>query len=276
MPAASLISVVPRFVSKEEHRSLIASTPSSFNDLPPVLEHREDNVSVALDPPLEGFTEQDAVQGTLYVISSVLVFMSTTGRGFQIEYPSITLHAISRAGPRPSIYCQLDEGTSAAQEQHMNGDVNEGGNEEQEEYADMRELNIIPQNPEALEHIFEALSQCASQHPDASGDSDEEDTFIDPGNAEFEVFNGDEGEELSEVGRTYFLSPSLFERALNQVALAHLESIIYNPFEPSQKSNGVHDEVDSDHEEGQPHSLQTSEQTSGSAERQHETQQCDP
>lgn len=55
-----------------------------------------------------------------------------------------------------------------------------------------------------VEPIFEALSYCASLHPDphVSGDEDEDDdAFIDADTTAFEVFTGEEGEELSEVGR---------------------------------------------------------------------------
>jgi len=56
-----------------------------------------------------------------------------------------------------------------------------------------------------VDPIFEALSYCASLHPDPQGsddgDGDGEDAFIDPDTTAFEVFTGDEGEELSEVGR---------------------------------------------------------------------------
>lgn len=69
MPAVNPITAVPTFVSAEEHRGLVASTPTSFNDIPPVLRRREDNVSITLDPPLEGFTAEDAAQGTLYVLT---------------------------------------------------------------------------------------------------------------------------------------------------------------------------------------------------------------
>lgn len=68
MPAATIITTLPTFVTPEEHKTLAASTPVSFNDIPPKLYHKEDNVSVTLDPPLENFTSQDAAQGTLYVI----------------------------------------------------------------------------------------------------------------------------------------------------------------------------------------------------------------
>lgn len=88
----------------------------------------------------------------------------------------------------------------------------------------MRELSLTPQpsisrasqtttfSPRILlyllvtvDPIFEALSICASLHPDPQGSDDEDpddDAFINLDNiGEFEVFTGAEGEELSEVGR---------------------------------------------------------------------------
>lgn len=55
-----------------------------------------------------------------------------------------------------------------------------------------------------VESIFEALSVCASLHPDPADDDDmddDNDAFIDADDSVFETFNGTEGEELSEVGR---------------------------------------------------------------------------
>ncbi|KAJ6612280.1 regulator of volume decrease after cellular swelling-domain-containing protein [Mycena sp. CBHHK59/15] len=192
MPSATVISSVPTFVSREEHRTIAAETPVSFTDIPPVLQHKEENVSVTLDPPLDGFPTQDGAQGTLFIIESVLVFMSTTGRGFQIEYPAITLHAVSRAEAGPSIYCQLDEHAGEAEAVASNDDM-----------SDMRELSIVPQSAASLEPIFEALSRCAALHPDKATPSDDEemDAFIDADSGGFEVFTGDEEQELSEVGR---------------------------------------------------------------------------
>jgi nucleotide-sensitive chloride channel 1A len=63
--------------------------------------------------------------------------MSNTGRGFQIEYPAITLHAVSRGERGPSIYCQLDERA---------GEPNAAAIEDEDD-SEMRELTIIPQNP---------------------------------------------------------------------------------------------------------------------------------
>ncbi|OJT09540.1 Methylosome subunit pICln [Trametes pubescens] len=207
--AIVLIDALPNFISPDEHRNLVASTPASFSDIPPVLRHKEDNVSITLDPPVDAFSAADAANGSLYVIESHLVFMSATGRGFQLEYPSITLHAISRGEQGPSIYCQLDDTINAPENTKPQND--------EEDVADMSELTILPKDPSALEPIFEALSLCASLHPDPGADDEmdhDDDAFVDPG--EFETFNGTADEELSEVGRA---------------ALSHLESIIYNPFD---------------------------------------------
>ncbi|KAF7330343.1 hypothetical protein MVEN_02472600 [Mycena venus] len=219
MPSATLISSVPTFVSREEHTNIAAETPISFTDIPPVLRHKEENVSATLDPPLDGFSAEDGAQGTLYIIESVLVFMSATGRGFQIEYPAITLHAVSRGEAGPSIYCQLDEHTGEAE-----------GAASNDEMSDMRELSIVPQSAAFLEPIFEALSRCAALHPDKASASDDEDmdAFIDADEGGFEVFTGDEEQELSEVGRA---------------ALAHLESIIYYPEDQPRPDGAVNGDV---------------------------------
>ena len=53
-----------------------------------------------------------------------------------------------------------------------------------------------------MEAIFEALSLCASLHPDPAGENDmddDDDAFIDAD--AFETFTGDHDQELSEVGR---------------------------------------------------------------------------
>lgn len=64
--------------------------------------------------------------------------MSSTGVGFQVPYPAITLHAIARPESGPSIYCQLDE---------LTGEPGAAESPENDEASDMRELSIIPSNP---------------------------------------------------------------------------------------------------------------------------------
>ncbi|KZT68504.1 hypothetical protein DAEQUDRAFT_671393 [Daedalea quercina L-15889] len=219
MAPFTLITDLPTYISSEEHKAVITSTPTSFASIPPVLRHKEENVSVTIDPPIEGFLSEDLSSGTLYVIDSALVFMSASGRGWSVEYPSITLHAISRAESGPSIYCQLDEAAALAD---GNAPIDEGVDTE------MKELIIVPKDAAALEPIFEALSLCASLHPDPTSADDMggyDDAFIDAD--AFEMFNGDEIQELSEVGRA---------------ALEHIESIIYDPWEKKREAEEAGDE----------------------------------
>lgn len=70
--------------------------------------------------------------------SSVLAFISTaSGRGFEVAYPSITLHAISRTDTASYIYCQLDDPQAA--------EGTAGVEDEGEDETEMHELRLIPQ-----------------------------------------------------------------------------------------------------------------------------------
>lgn len=186
--APKIIQSLPPFISPEEHKNLTSTTPESFASIPPVLRLEEPNVSVSFDPPLPDFGPDDSNRGTLYIIESLLAFISTTGRGFQVGYPSISLHAISRTEAGPFIYCQLDETPTG---DHL---------ENCEDDSPMRELKIVPERAEAVEPIFESMSSCAALHPSVEDEIDGgDDAFVDPSN--FEIFDGDVGQELSEVGR---------------------------------------------------------------------------
>jgi nucleotide-sensitive chloride channel 1A len=54
-----------------------------------------------------------------------------------------------------------------------------------------------------VEPIFEALSHCATLHPDKSTNDNEDmdEAFVDADETGFDTFTGDESQELSEVGR---------------------------------------------------------------------------
>lgn len=64
-----MVPVLPSFVSKEQHQELTSSTPGSFSELPAVLYHEEKQTSIVLDPPLDGFSEEDCASGTVYILS---------------------------------------------------------------------------------------------------------------------------------------------------------------------------------------------------------------
>jgi len=71
--------------------------------------------------------------------------MGTNGTGFQIEYPAITLHAVSRGESGPSIYCQLDESL---------GTESGAAIADEDTISDMRELTIVPQNSSSCTSFF--------------------------------------------------------------------------------------------------------------------------
>lgn len=134
--AVVFTETVPPFNTLEQHKTLVSSTPENFADIPAVLRHKQENVRVAFDPPIDSHPTWSS--GTLYVIDSFLVFIQDADqKGFQIEYPAIILHAVSRAvGEIPSIYCQLDANFG-------NPDV--AGKEDADE--EIKELLITPNDP---------------------------------------------------------------------------------------------------------------------------------
>ncbi|KAF8604215.1 hypothetical protein BDV93DRAFT_575781 [Ceratobasidium sp. AG-I] len=190
MPAVTPITQLPRFITSDEHKQLTASTPTSFGDIPPIIRHTQADVQITFDPPIPELGSAD--KGTLYVIESALAFLWPSGTGFTIEYPRITLHAVSRGEGGPSVYCQLDESDPSG--------ATNGGEENEEEVTEMREMKIIPSDPASVEPIFEALSQCAALHPDPNDNGADDPDWMDERSG-FDTFDGTTEEELSEVGR---------------------------------------------------------------------------
>ncbi|PVF95935.1 hypothetical protein CPB86DRAFT_787487 [Serendipita vermifera] len=198
MGGISIITALPTFVTQEQHRELTSSTPASFAHLPTsVLYHLQQPASITLEPPIEGFTASDCSNGTLYILSSVLVYMGPEGKGLSITYPTISLHAISRQEELgPSIYCQLDETISMEEEPTP----------DEQDALELRELRILT-TESSLEPMFEALSQCAALHPDKDDEEDDEGDFDDAFLDENDLEGGGGGpgvngqQELSEAGR---------------------------------------------------------------------------
>ena len=66
MPAIVPIPSLPHCVTPEEHADLVSKTPENFDDIPPVLRCRRENVRVESDPAIPGISSP--VTGTLHVI----------------------------------------------------------------------------------------------------------------------------------------------------------------------------------------------------------------
>jgi len=189
MSAIQIIFEPPKFVCAEEHGRIVETTPASFGDIPPVLRHRQDGIKIEFDPPAEGLSADELSNGTLYLVESALAFMPCAGKGFQVLYPSITIHAVSKSGSSPIVYCQLER------------PLPDDGEDAEDDDIQTIELKIVPSDASTVDPIFEALSYCASLHPNPNMEDEyeDEDSYVNTDG--FETFTGEDGEELSDVGR---------------------------------------------------------------------------
>lgn len=121
--------------------------------------------------------QMGSAKGVLYITESMLIYWdASSNKGFQIDYPSISLHAISRDTtnfPQPCIYCQIDT----------------TDNEEE----DTIELRICPQDVSQLGVLFNALSECQALHPGPEDQNEAEMFSIE--NCEVDDDTGDDFED---------------------------------------------------------------------------------
>lgn len=150
----------------------------------------------SLPAPIEGIRHQQpdtaAVldgkglgTGTLYVAESCLSWFDASGMGFSLEYPSISLHAVSRdhsAYPQEHLYVmvnkKLDDETVEMKERAPDDE----GEEEQEDDDDdeddvITELRFVPSDQAALESMFSAMCDCQALHPDPEDANSEDEEF---------------------------------------------------------------------------------------------------
>ncbi|WFD34033.1 hypothetical protein MCUN1_000861 [Malassezia cuniculi] len=167
------IDALPQFVARDVAQS---STPASFANGPDVSVFDSD-ASIRLEPVPAALGEGASLtmHGHLWLSEQRLVFGGD--KIFQIDYPSIALHAVSREVPDSlgkhdsCLYCQIDD--------HADDDESE-----------VHELWIAIDD-QKLESAFEALSKCAALHPS-------EDTG---GNPFADIAPFGSGAALSDTGR---------------------------------------------------------------------------
>lgn len=97
---------------------------------------------------------------------------SDDGNGFTLEYPHISLHAISRdtsAFPHECIFMMLDTDFSGEAESNFSDDG---------ESDVTTELRLVPDDRGMLDAMFHALNICQTLHPDP------EDSFSDGNQAQ--------------------------------------------------------------------------------------------
>ncbi|KAI5099662.1 methylosome subunit pICln [Silurus meridionalis] len=174
--------------------------------------HEEVDITAVLDGKKLG-------SGTLCVAESRVFWVDGSGVGFSLEYPSISLHAISRdlsAYPAEHLYMQVNskhQEDSKDSEVEAKEEADRSSNDEEEEDEGeedevstgvFTEIRFVPNDKRSLEKMFIAVSECQALHPDPE-DSDSD-------------FDGDEYDvEEAEQGQIDLPTYYSFEEGMSQL-----------------------------------------------------------
>ncbi|XP_076794365.1 methylosome subunit pICln isoform X1 [Arvicanthis niloticus] len=113
--------------------------------------------------------------GTLYIAESRLSWLDSSGLGFSLEYPTISLHAVSRdpnAYPQEHLYVMVNAKFGEESKEPLS-DEDEEDNDDVEPISEFR---FVPNDKSALEAMFTAMCECQALHPDPEDeDSDDYD-----------------------------------------------------------------------------------------------------
>ncbi|XP_006006363.1 methylosome subunit pICln [Latimeria chalumnae] len=140
------------------------------------VKHQQDETEAVLDGKGLG-------TGTLYIAESRLLWFDGSGMGFSLEYPSISLHAVSRdptAYPQEHLYVLVNAklGEDEPKEAAMDNDPDEEEDSDEEDTEPITEIRFVPTDKSALEPMFTAMCECQALHPDPEDeDSDDDDDF---------------------------------------------------------------------------------------------------
>ncbi|NWT18356.1 ICLN protein, partial [Vireo altiloquus] len=122
--------------------------------------------------------------GTLYIAESRLCWLENSGVGFSLDYPTISLHAVSRdlsAHPREHLYVMVN---AKFEEETKEAPMTEGEEDDSDEDVEpIAEFRFVPSDKSALEAMFSAMCECQALHPDP----DDEDSDNDYEGDEYDV-----------------------------------------------------------------------------------------
>ncbi|XP_044306132.1 methylosome subunit pICln isoform X2 [Varanus komodoensis] len=183
--------------------------------------------------------------GSLYIAESRLSWIDTSGLGFSLDYPIISLHAISRdvnAYPWEHLYVMVnakfeaDESKEAPMEEKEKEEEEEE-EEDNEELEPISEFRFIPSDKSALEAMFSAMCECQALHPDPEDEDSDND------------YDGDEYDvEAHEIGQGDIPSFYTYEEGLShltaegQATLERLEGMLAQSISTQYHMAGVRTE----------------------------------
>ncbi|KAL0973110.1 hypothetical protein UPYG_G00199080 [Umbra pygmaea] len=161
----------------------------------------------SVPPPSEGVRHKQAETtavidgkvlgaGTLYVSETRLSWFDGSGMSFSLEYPTISLHAISRdlsAYPQEHLYvmvnAKLNDENEAEMQENAHDEEDEDNSGDEDESEVITEIRFIPSDKAALESMFSAMCECQALHPDP----DDEDSDGDFDGDEYDVEEAEHG-----------------------------------------------------------------------------------
>ncbi|XP_075244821.1 methylosome subunit pICln-like [Convolutriloba macropyga] len=165
------------------------------------IHHQEQNTEVFVDQTCLG-------KGIVYITEDNVVWQSTDGTGFELFYPNIQLHAISRdknAFLKDCLYLMVEGNVlpvsaSSNRDMQMVQPVAEDANSDDEDQVNLDveddmccEVRFCPDNVLDLEPMFQAMNHCQELHPDPTmNDSDDSDNN-DFGECDFTQFGAGDG-----------------------------------------------------------------------------------
>ncbi|XP_068927025.1 methylosome subunit pICln isoform X2 [Petaurus breviceps papuanus] len=120
--------------------------------------------------------------GTLYIAESRLSWLDGAGIGFSLDYPTISLHAVSRdlnAYPQEHLYVMVNARFGEEEPKELKETPMAEGEEDEDSDEDIEpiaEFRFVPSDKSALEALFAAMCECQALHPDPEDeDSDDYD-----------------------------------------------------------------------------------------------------
>ncbi|XP_063807356.1 methylosome subunit pICln isoform X2 [Pseudophryne corroboree] len=181
--------------------------------------------------------------GTLYISDSQLSWINSSGLGFSLEYPSISLHAISRdttAFPEEHLYVMVNSrlGENNGKEAKMKAEgEEESSDDDDDDEEPITEIRFVPEDKSDLGEMFTAMCECQALHPDIE-DEDSDDDFE---GEEYDV-------EAHERGQGDVPSFYTYEEGLSrltsegQATLERLEGMLANSITNQHTMAGVRTE----------------------------------
>lgn len=126
-------------------------------------------------------SSQNYGSGTLYITEGCVKWIGSNGQGITLDYPSISLHAVSRdtsSFPHECLYLMIDSG----EEDQMQ---NEGGSDDEEEVGGPYEVRFVPEDKGTLDLLYKSMCDCQMLHPDPEDEqSGDDDYFADEDDVE--------------------------------------------------------------------------------------------